>query len=148
PPDGVPPQGAPVYPPPAAPAPAAPAPGAATVGGQASVSLGGAEASAGGQANETVTTEAPNANRPYRSESLKIVNSVAAAAGLFRMYSADSGAVGTFRCSLFTGYFSGSGFLCSSSAACAAPNGGPSTDSDSATHVSGDIGISATPLSF
>jgi outer membrane protein OmpA-like peptidoglycan-associated protein len=146
PPDGVPPQGAPVYPQaPSGPAPAAPAPGAATVGGQANVSLGGAEASAGGQANETVTTEAPDANRAYRSESLKLQNSVNAATGLYRNYSADSGAVGTFRFSLFTGYFSGTGFLCPT---CAAANGGPPTQSDDATHVSGDIGISATPLSF
>jgi outer membrane protein OmpA-like peptidoglycan-associated protein len=53
--------------------------------------------------------------------------------------------VGTFRFSLFTGYFSGSGFLCPT---CAAPNGAPSDQSDSATHISGDIGLSATPLSF
>ncbi len=98
-----------------------------------------------GAAEATATDESINADRAYRSESLKLQNSINAATGLYRMYSADSGAPGTFRFSLFTGYFSGSGFLCPS---CAAPNGGPPDLKDDATHISGDVGISATPLSF
>jgi outer membrane protein OmpA-like peptidoglycan-associated protein len=136
--------GAPVYgAPPAAPV-AAPAP-APAASGQASLSLG-TDGAAATESGETTSTEEPaDANRAYRSESLKLQNSINAATGLFRTYSADSGAVGTFRFSLFTGYFSGSGFLCPT---CATPAGGPSDVSDSATHISGDIGISATPLSF
>ncbi len=127
--------------------PAAPPQPAPPMGGQASLSLGGtAAANATVPPTESTGAEEPtDATRAYRSESLKLQNSVNAATGLYRMYSADTAAVGTFRFSLFTGYFSGSGFLCPT---CAAPNGGSSAQSDEATHVSGDIGISATPLSF
>ena len=110
------------------------------------MSLGAGEAGAAASTTEPFASEEPiDTERAYRRESLKLQNSVNAATGLYRMYSADTGAVGTFRFSLFTGYFSGSGFLCPS---CAAPNAGPPDQKDDVTHVSGDIGISATPLSF
>ena len=137
-----------MYPQQGGPPPQGPAPAAPGAEAQAGISLGAS--TAGGVASSTegeaAATETPvGADRAYRSESLKLQNSINAATGVFRLYSADSGAPGTFRFSLFTGYFSGSGFLCPS---CATANGGPSDVSDSATHVSGDVGISATPISF
>jgi outer membrane protein OmpA-like peptidoglycan-associated protein len=74
-----------------------------------------------------------------------VQNSLDAATGLLRVYSADSGAVGTFRFSLLTSYFGGSGFLCP---ICEVPGGGQSSESDTARHIGGDVGISATPLKF
>jgi outer membrane protein OmpA-like peptidoglycan-associated protein len=148
--DGAPPQGAPAYPPPTATAPAGQPPGGAAVAGSGSVSLGadGAEAAGSatlGDAEGEGAVETSAAEREYRLESLKIQNGIDASTGLFRLYSADSGAVGTFRFSLITSYFSGSGFLCPT---CADPNGGPGDASDDATHIGGDVGISATPFSF
>ena len=67
------------------------------------------------------------------------------ATGLLRTYGAGSGAVGTFRFSLLSSYFSGSHFLCPT---CEVPSGGNPTASDSSTHIGGHVGISATPVSF
>src|SRR5688572_2525125 len=47
-----------------------------------------------------------------RAESLAESASLAGATGLMRIQSAASGAPGTFRVSLLTGFYSGSGFLC------------------------------------
>jgi outer membrane protein OmpA-like peptidoglycan-associated protein len=84
----------------------------------------------------------------YRLESLKEENSLDAATGLLRLYGAGSGAVGTFRFSLLSSYFAGTGFLCNSSATCADQQGGVPTREDDLTHIGGHVGISATPLPF
>lgn len=110
------------------------------------VSFGPRGPSLGGEAAgapEAKTEE--DADSVRRRESLKLQSSATAATGLLHLYSADSGAPGTFRFSLLTSYFAGSGFLCP---ACADPSGGPATASDDAVRVGGHVGISGTPLPF
>jgi outer membrane protein OmpA-like peptidoglycan-associated protein len=122
-------------------------------GGAASTSGGfsfGAEGAARGPSLEAEGEEEPaaasaDADREYRRQASRIENSMDAATGLLRMYSADSGAPGTFRFSLLSSYFSGSNFLCPT---CSSPSGAPSDAGDSVSRVAGDVGISATPLSF
>lgn len=163
-PSATPPPAAPTSP---APPPAEPAPGTAPTttaptspGGTSAPASATAEggASASGSANldkglqlgavsggESQAATEEDADTVHRRESLKIQNSSNAATGLLHLYSADSGAPGTFRFSIITSYFAGSGFLCP---ACADPNGGPATASDEAKRVGGHVGISATPLPY
>src|SRR6187399_1453901 len=58
-----------------------------------------------------------------RERSLGETGSLLGATGLMRVLSAASGAPGTFRISLLTGFYSGSGFLCPS-----CPNDGQDAD--------------------
>ena len=116
--------------------------GAFSFGAQASAPTpafdGGGEASAESPHDEDADTE-------HRKKTLALENTLNGSTGLLRNYAADSGAVGTFRFSLLSSFFSGSRFLCPT---CADPAGGPATKSDSATHVGGHVGISATVLPF
>jgi outer membrane protein OmpA-like peptidoglycan-associated protein len=132
-----------------------PQPGApATGGGSGPGVAGGASASTAagfsfgdrGAEEDAAESGEPTDSPAYRRESRKEENTLDASTGLLRVQAAGSGAPGTFRFSLISSYFSGSGFLCG---LCADPNGGPAgARSDSATHIGGHVGISATPVSF
>ena len=67
--------------------------------------------------------------------------------GLVHLVSADSGAPGTFRLSFLSSYYSGTGFLCPSLAACARPAN--VTDTQDSVHRTGaDVALSVTPLPY
>lgn len=79
-----------------------------------------------------------------RRESLAESPSLLGATGLMRVLSAASGAPGTFRLSLLTGFYSGSGFLCPQ-----CPNAGQGGDlRDDVDRVTANLFLSATPTSF
>lgn len=59
-----------------------------------------------------------------------------------------SGAVGTFRTSFLSGYYSGSGFLCKDRASCGYTSTTNTATQDEASTISSDIAISATLLSY
>jgi outer membrane protein OmpA-like peptidoglycan-associated protein len=80
-----------------------------------------------------------------RSESLAESSSLQGPTGLMRVLSAGSGAPGTFRFSLLTGYYSGSGFLCPQ---CPDSNGIGTDVRDTVDRVSANLFLSATPLDF
>ena len=80
-----------------------------------------------------------------RRLSLAESNSLAGATGLMRVQSAASGAPGTFRISLLTGFYSGSGFLCPE---CPDQNGEGADTRDEIDRVSANLFMSATPLDF
>jgi outer membrane protein OmpA-like peptidoglycan-associated protein len=80
-----------------------------------------------------------------RSESLAEGSSVLGATGLMRVLSAASGAPGTFRFSLLTGFYSGSGFLCPQ---CADSSGNGADVRDDVDRVSANLFLSATPVDF
>lgn len=84
------------------------------------------------------------AEQVARSESLAETSGLLGATGLMRVLSAASGAPGTFRFSLLTGFYSGSGFLCPS-----CPNAGVGADRrDEVDRVSANLFLSATPAAF
>lgn len=77
-------------------------------------------------------------------------NSLSGATGLLHTIAADSSAPGTFRLSILSNYYSGSGFLCPNRDACPTP---PSSVRDSETQdsldrVGADLTLSATLLPF
>jgi outer membrane protein OmpA-like peptidoglycan-associated protein len=80
-----------------------------------------------------------------RSESLAESSSTLGATGLMRVLSATSGAPGTFRFSLLTGFYSGSGFLCPQ---CPDSTGEGTDVRDEVDRVSANLFLSATPLEF
>jgi outer membrane protein OmpA-like peptidoglycan-associated protein len=80
-----------------------------------------------------------------RSESLAESSSLQGATGLMRVLSATSGAPGTFRFSLLTGFYSGTGFLCPQ---CPDSNGEGTDTRDEVDRVSANLFLSATPASF
>lgn len=80
-----------------------------------------------------------------RSESLAESSSSTGATGLMRVQSAASGAPGTFRFSLLTGFYSGSGFLCPQ---CPDGSGEGTDDRDELDRVSANLFLSATPVNF
>jgi outer membrane protein OmpA-like peptidoglycan-associated protein len=80
-----------------------------------------------------------------RAESLAEGSSLAGATGLMRVQSAASGAAGTFRFSLLTGFYSGSGFLCPG---CPDSDGEGGDERDEIDRVSANLFFSATPVSF
>lgn len=80
-----------------------------------------------------------------RRVSLAEGNGLGGATGLMRVQSAASGAPGTFRISLLTGFYSGSGFLCPQ---CPDENGEGTDDRDEVDRVSANLFLSATPLDF
>jgi outer membrane protein OmpA-like peptidoglycan-associated protein len=73
-------------------------------------------------------------------------NSLTGATGLLHTISADSSAPGTFRLSILSNYYSGSGFLCPSSASCYKQPS--SVTQDSLDRVGADLTLSATLLPF
>jgi outer membrane protein OmpA-like peptidoglycan-associated protein len=79
-----------------------------------------------------------------RRQSLAESSGAWGATGLMRVMSATSGAPGTFRFSVLTGFYSGTGFLCPQ-----CPNGGQGADlRDKVDRVSANLFLSATPLEF
>jgi outer membrane protein OmpA-like peptidoglycan-associated protein len=80
-----------------------------------------------------------------RSESLAESSSLAGPTGLMRVLSATSGAPGTFRFSLLTGFYSGSGFLCPQ---CPDSSGDGTDSRDDVDRVSANLFLSATPVDF
>jgi outer membrane protein OmpA-like peptidoglycan-associated protein len=80
-----------------------------------------------------------------RSESLAESTSSFGATGLMRVLSASSGAPGTFRFSLLTGFYSGSGFLCPQ---CPDLSGDGTDVRDEVDRVSANLFLSATPLDY
>jgi outer membrane protein OmpA-like peptidoglycan-associated protein len=79
-----------------------------------------------------------------RSRSLAESSGLMGATGLMRVLSASSGAPGTFRFSILTGFYSGSGFLCPQ-----CPDNGQGADvRDEVDRVSANLFLSATPLPF
>ncbi len=79
-----------------------------------------------------------------RRLSLAESTSTMGATGLMRVLSASSGGAGTFRFSLLTGFYSGSGFLCPQCPS----NGEGAGLRDQVDRVSGNFFLSATPVSF
>lgn len=83
--------------------------------------------------------------RSRRAESLRTENAIDGATGLLRLYGADSGEPGTFRLSLLSSYFAGSGFLCPP---CVDRGTTHAADTDDAARFAGHVGLSATPFDF
>lgn len=98
-----------------------------------------------GGGDELDTGERETIEPTERDRSLSESNSLAGATGLMRVQSAASGAPGTFRFSLITGFYSGSGFLCPQ---CPDQNGDGTDDRDEVDRVSANFFLSATPLDF
>lgn len=82
---------------------------------------------------------------PERRRSLFEYSSLSGGSGLMRVMSATSGRRNTFRFSLLTGFYSGSGFLCPQ---CPDSNGGGTNRRDEVDRVSANFYLSATPLDF
>ncbi len=139
-------------PPPAAPAEAAPAEplaGSPYWGDDgAAEAEAEAEAAADGQFDlpeEFDTGESDDGDFDERSESLAEGSSLIGPTGLMRVLSATSGAPGTFRFSLLTGFYSGSGFLCPQ---CTDGFGEGADERDEVDRVSANLFLSATPVDF
>jgi outer membrane protein OmpA-like peptidoglycan-associated protein len=102
------------------------------------------------KSDRDVTSEeqaaAPAAEDTARDYSTRRHNSLRASTGLLHLVAADSGAAGTFRLTLLTSYYSGSGFLCPSGACGPAPSSAGAEDS--ASRMGMDLGLSATVLPF
>jgi outer membrane protein OmpA-like peptidoglycan-associated protein len=75
-------------------------------------------------------------------------NSLTGATGLLHTAAADSGAAGTFRLSILSSYYAGSGFLCPSVAACGTRPAGVTGSEDSARRVGANLTLSATVLPY
>ncbi|HEU4580114.1 MAG TPA: OmpA family protein [Polyangiaceae bacterium] len=90
------------------------------------------------------SSEKPQRSPDERERSLSLTSGLLGATGLMRVLSADSGAPGTFRFSLLTGFYSGSGFLCPS----CPNNGNGATLSDDISRVSADLFLSASLTDF
>lgn len=150
PPPGVaPPPGA--APPPAAAPPGAPPPPAGApppvASGQVQWGLeSGFDASAQGAAAPRDEDQDEYEER-FRKTSLQLQNSLSGSTGLLRLSEAGSGAVGTFRISLLTSYFTGAGFLCREGAVCPPPPGQPAFE-DETSRIGAHLGLSVTPLPF
>jgi outer membrane protein OmpA-like peptidoglycan-associated protein len=93
---------------------------------------------------EDTAPEATDAE-PERRRSLFEYSSLSGGTGLMRVMSAGSGRRNTFRFSLITGFYSGSGFLCPQ---CPDSNGGGTNRSDAVDRVSANFYLSVTPLDF
>ena len=96
-----------------------------------------------GTSTEQTDDEKTDRDRGY---SIRRGNSLHGTTGLLHLAAADSGAPGTFRLSVLTSYYSGSGFLCPTGACGTAPSGAGSQDS--ASRMGMDLGLSATVLPF
>ncbi len=93
-------------------------------------------------------TSAPTNTADAREYSWYRHNSLSGATGLLHTISADSAAAGTFRISLLSSYYSGSGFLCPNQNACDLPPTGVTDTQDSLNRVGADLTLSATLLPF
>lgn len=102
------------------------------------------EASPDGAQAEAAPTEGDRDYTFYRH------NSLSGATGLLHTIAADSSAPGTFRLSIVSNYFSGSGFLCPNRDACPPPPASiaASETQDTLDRVGADLTLSATLLPF
>jgi outer membrane protein OmpA-like peptidoglycan-associated protein len=91
------------------------------------------------------TGTSKNRNPEERQRSLGEASGILGATGLMRVLSADSGGEGTFRFSLLTGFYSGTGFLCPQ---CPGANGTNAAAQDEVDRVSADLFLSATLTNF
>ncbi len=86
--------------------------------------------------------------RKWRESSLQLQNGITGSTGLLRVSQAGSAAPGTFRFSLLSSFFSGSGVLCNSQSICPSLSGEDVAQSDELDAVSAKLGLSATILPF
>ena len=86
-------------------------------------------------------------DRAWRRMSLKIQNNLSGSTGLLHLSEAGSGAPGTFRVSLISEYFTGTGFLCDGKD-CPIPPGETKQAEDDVTRIGAHVGINATVLPF
>lgn len=103
----------------------------------------GAEAPPGDGTADTVGSERRSPEE--RQRSLGEGSGLLGATGLMRLMSADSGGEGTFRFSLLTGFYSGTGFLCPQ---CPSRAGQDANLQDDVDRVSADLFLSATLTTF
>ena len=140
-------------PPPAAPANTAPAPATPPPGNAGASMNAGASYSLGdgleGGASTSSSAEVGDSgdDREWRRWSLKLQNNLRSSTGLLHTSEAGSGAAGTFRISLISEYFTGTGLLCDGTD-CPAPPGQTNQQEDEVTRIGAHVGISATPLPF
>lgn len=92
-------------------------------------------------ASDAPTNEPPDPRRAFLREGSGLLG----ATGLSRVMSAHAGAPGTFRFSLLTGFYSGSGFLCPE---CPDENFEGAGLEDEVDRVTANLFLSATPLPF
>ncbi|HET9929683.1 MAG TPA: hypothetical protein VFQ35_03310, partial [Polyangiaceae bacterium] len=97
-----------------------------------------------GKSKDTAAHSAQN----WRKDSLQLQTGINASTGVLHVSQAGSGAPGTFRFSLLTGFYSGTGFLCNSSSPCPAYGTDTATTADDVSAMSAHLGISATILPF
>src|SRR5688572_20157284 len=143
--DADPPPGAAADPPPGAAEEAVPEEeaAAAALEGDAEFAVDPYESEAGIDLDESAA--APDLDADERRRSLGEYSSLSGATGLMRVQSASSGHKGTFRFSLLTGFYSGTGFLCPQ---CTDSNGQGGNRNDSVDRVSANVYLSVTPLDF
>lgn len=84
----------------------------------------------------------------WRKNSLSIQNTMNGSTGMLRLSEAGSGAPGTFRFSLLTSFFSGSGVLCNTESPCPMLDSQSFTAADELDQVTAHLGLSATILPF
>lgn len=114
--------------------------------GKGASSATGVTAKASANVTTGVVADADGTHQGHHPRMLEAQNTLTGPTGLLHTISADSGAVGTFRTSVYGSYFTGSQFLCP---VCSLPNGKvlPSND-DKVSQVGTRIQISATPIDF
>ncbi|MCU0694471.1 MAG: OmpA family protein, partial [Polyangiaceae bacterium] len=87
--------------------------------------------------------------RKWRRASLKLNNNFFGSTGLLRLSDAGSAAVGTFRFSLMSEWFTTTGFLCTDDRPCGTdPATGKGHIDDEASHFGATFGLSVTPLAY
>jgi outer membrane protein OmpA-like peptidoglycan-associated protein len=84
----------------------------------------------------------------WRRSSLQLHSSISGSTGGLHVSQAGSGAPGTFRFSLLTSFFSGSGVLCDSGHPCPSLHRELATDADDLSAMTAHLGLSATILPF
>ncbi len=136
----------------AAGAPGAPAAAGATVeGGYAGDPMFdfGGEAAAAETGIEPPSELTDEDRAAMRRLSLELNNNIRGSTGLLRLSEAYSSAPGTFRMSFFTGFFSGSGFLCDGTDAGGCDYDGDGVASeDKVSRVASNFGLSVSLTSF
>lgn len=125
--------------------------GPATSSASGEVSLGvdaPADASASAESGDSADDAASGLSERWRKGSLQLQTGINGSTGLLHLSQAGSGAPGTFRFSLLTGFYSGSGFLCNSSSPCPVFGSDTAVTADDVSAMSAHLGISATILPY
>lgn len=92
--------------------------------------------------------DADSEDEDERARSLTVQNTLFGSTGLLRVSQAASGAPGTFRFSLGTSFFSGSGFLCTAEHPCPSLGGEDAASAEDLSHVYAGVSLSATLFPF